>query len=136
MARSEPTAEASSAEIRARKRLGMAIAAMIKMIATTIKSSISENPFCARFLSVMSVPYRLLNFVYDFVGICVGPCLPVTETTKRKVHCNSSVHGSERARGYRGLADLNAFDIQSPEFAMPAKRPRGCYFLQIIQNSC
>jgi hypothetical protein len=26
--------------------LGMAIAAIIKMIATTIKSSISEKPFC------------------------------------------------------------------------------------------
>ena len=40
----EPTAEASLADILDRKRLGMAIAAMIKMTATTIRSSISENP--------------------------------------------------------------------------------------------
>src|SRR5258708_2418700 len=42
----DPTAEDSLAEILARSRLGIAIAAMIRMIATTIKSSISENPFC------------------------------------------------------------------------------------------
>ena len=44
--RSEPTAEAWLAAILARSRFGMAIAAIIRMIATTIKSSISENPFC------------------------------------------------------------------------------------------
>jgi hypothetical protein len=43
--RSEPTAEASLAAMRERNRFGMAMAAMIKMMATTIKSSISENPF-------------------------------------------------------------------------------------------
>src|SRR5579862_4278734 len=37
-------AEASLAAIRARSKLGMAIAAMIRMIATTISSSIRENP--------------------------------------------------------------------------------------------
>src|SRR6267143_2953282 len=44
--RNEPTAEASFAAIFERSKLGMAIAAMIKMIATTIKSSINEKPFC------------------------------------------------------------------------------------------
>src|SRR5438445_12563353 len=44
--RNEPTAEASFAAIFERSKLGMAIAAMIKMIATTIKSSIKEKPFC------------------------------------------------------------------------------------------
>jgi hypothetical protein len=43
--RAEPTAEASLAAMRARSKFGMAIAAMIKMIATTINSSISEKPF-------------------------------------------------------------------------------------------
>src|SRR5438128_873090 len=52
--RNEPTAEASFAAIFERSKLGMAIAAMIKMIATTIRSSISENPFC--FLSMTSSP--------------------------------------------------------------------------------
>ena len=48
MLRSEPTADASLADIRARSKFGMAIAAMIRMIATTISSSISEKPFCLR----------------------------------------------------------------------------------------
>jgi hypothetical protein len=43
--RHDATAEASFAAIRARSKFGIAIAAMIKMIATTIKSSISEKPF-------------------------------------------------------------------------------------------
>jgi len=38
-------AEASLAEILARNRLGIAIAAMMRMIATTISNSISEKPF-------------------------------------------------------------------------------------------
>src|SRR5579862_1426372 len=48
MARMEPTADVSLACILARSKLGTAIAAMIKMIATTIRSSMSENPFCFR----------------------------------------------------------------------------------------
>jgi hypothetical protein len=42
--RTELAAEASLAAILARNRFGMAIAAMIRMIATTINSSIRENP--------------------------------------------------------------------------------------------
>src|SRR5579863_1403019 len=45
MVRSELTADASLAEIRARSKFGMAIAAMIRIIATTIKSSMREKPF-------------------------------------------------------------------------------------------
>src|SRR6266852_2433770 len=41
-----PTAEDSFAAIRDRIKFGMAMAAMIRMIATTIKSSIREKPFC------------------------------------------------------------------------------------------
>src|ERR1700680_1880663 len=43
--RSEPTAEAWLAAIFDRNRFGMAMAAIIRMIATTIKSSIKEKPF-------------------------------------------------------------------------------------------
>ena len=42
--RREPTAEASLEAIFALKRFGIAIAAIIKIIATTIKSSINEKP--------------------------------------------------------------------------------------------
>src|SRR6266496_3122318 len=46
MVRSDATADDSLAAIRARIRFGMAIAAMIRMMATTISNSMSENPFC------------------------------------------------------------------------------------------
>src|SRR5258708_33542002 len=48
MALREPTAEASLAEIRACSRLGIAMAAMIRIIATTISNSTNENPFVER----------------------------------------------------------------------------------------
>src|ERR1700736_5400159 len=48
MVRSEAAAEESLAAIRARIKFGIAIAAMIRIIATTISSSISEKPFCFR----------------------------------------------------------------------------------------
>ena len=44
--RIEATADASLAEIFDRRRLGIAIAAIINIIATTISSSIKLNPFC------------------------------------------------------------------------------------------
>src|SRR5579864_7392782 len=47
MLRNEATPEASLAAILDRSRFGMAIAAMTRMIATTIKSSIREKPFCS-----------------------------------------------------------------------------------------
>src|SRR5712692_4466944 len=52
----DQTAEVSFADIFERTRLGMAIAAMIRMIATTISSSMSEKPFCA---FCISSPRRL-----------------------------------------------------------------------------
>jgi hypothetical protein len=43
-------AAASLAAMRDRIRFGMAMAAMIRMMATTISSSINEKPFCFRIL--------------------------------------------------------------------------------------
>src|SRR5215831_17485255 len=54
MVRNEPTADDSLADIRARIRFGMAIAAMIRMIATTISNSINEKPFCFRIYCVLA----------------------------------------------------------------------------------
>src|SRR5207302_9213983 len=48
MVRSELTADDSLAAMRARSRFGMAIAAIIRIIATTINNSISEKPFSFR----------------------------------------------------------------------------------------
>src|SRR5512146_3332520 len=55
MLRTEETAEDSLAEIRARIKLGMAMAATMRMIATTISNSINENPlsFC-----ILTAPSR------------------------------------------------------------------------------
>jgi hypothetical protein len=53
--RMEATAEDSLAAIFERIKFGIAIAAMIRMIATTISNSISENPFC-----LLSFPKMLL----------------------------------------------------------------------------
>src|SRR4029077_7204895 len=48
MVRMDATADDSLAAMRARSKFGIAMAAMIRMIATTISSSISEKPFCFR----------------------------------------------------------------------------------------
>src|SRR5215467_12219914 len=55
MVRIEATAEASLAAIRERSRLGIAIAAMIKMIATTMSNSINEKPFCLLRIGIESL---------------------------------------------------------------------------------
>src|SRR2546429_2942154 len=62
MVRREPTAEASFAAIRDRSRFGMAMAAMIRMIATTISNSIREKPFC--FFMMLD----LLEKFYDLIA--------------------------------------------------------------------
>jgi hypothetical protein len=54
IARSEPMADASLPAIRARRRPGTAIAAMMPMIATTISSSISVKPLLLPFLMSLS----------------------------------------------------------------------------------
>src|SRR4029077_961633 len=55
MVRIEATAEASLAAIFERIKLGIAMAAMIKMIATTISNSISEKPFCLLRMCIASL---------------------------------------------------------------------------------
>src|SRR5438132_12983455 len=59
MVRIEPTAEASFAAIRDLRRFGIAMAAMIRMIATTISNSIREKPFCF---------FMMLDLLEDFYG--------------------------------------------------------------------
>src|SRR5678815_6154219 len=61
MVRIELAAADSLAAIRARSKLGIAIAAMIKMIATTISNSINEKPFCFRISRFLSCVCPLLR---------------------------------------------------------------------------
>src|SRR5207245_775374 len=53
MVRTEPTADDSLAAIFERSKFGMAIAAMIRIIATTISNSIGEKPFCFVIIDLM-----------------------------------------------------------------------------------
>ena len=76
MVRMEPTADASLAAIFERNRFGIAIAAIIRMIATTIKSSISEKPFCLFRINLVS----LLKMCMD--------CAPASRGLKEQPHCH------------------------------------------------
>src|ERR1700687_6125247 len=62
MVRSPAAADESLAAILARIKFGIAIAAMIRMIATTISSSISEKPFCLR-ISIFPLVCLGSNFI-------------------------------------------------------------------------
>src|SRR5258708_9481924 len=64
MVRTPLAAADSLAAIRARSRFGIAMAAMIRMIATTISNSISEKPFCLRMFK-MSPRLRFELFWFD-----------------------------------------------------------------------
>ena len=57
MARSDPIAEASLPAMRARSRPGIAIAAMMPMIATTISSSMSVKPLVSRMRMMCCLSY-------------------------------------------------------------------------------
>src|SRR6266446_5605075 len=49
----EPAADESFAAMRARIKFGIAIAAITRIIAITIRSSISEKPFCFCMASIL-----------------------------------------------------------------------------------
>src|SRR5215469_3655266 len=68
MARTAAAAEDSFAAILARSRFGMAMAAMIRMIATTMSSSISEKPFCCR---IVQPHAHLLQLTHHPSPACV-----------------------------------------------------------------
>src|SRR5436305_15029985 len=65
MVRIPLAADDSLAAMRARSRFGMAMAAMIRMIATTISNSISEKPFCFRISFLSSLVLSFLVVVLD-----------------------------------------------------------------------
>ena len=73
--RAEETALDSLADIRALKKLGMDIAAMTRMMRTTIKSSIKENPRCP------FLPAAFANFPFLSENIFWGTINPPMSTT-------------------------------------------------------
>jgi len=74
--RIEPTADASLAAIRDLSRFGIAIAAIIKIIATTINNSISENPFC----------FFVLPLWNTFLPVCIPI---VKQVDSRSSNCST-----------------------------------------------
>jgi hypothetical protein len=65
--------------MRARSKFGIAIAAMIRMIATTISNSISEKPFCLRISSFLPTQFLIFMLVSDMTQsalILHSPCQP------------------------------------------------------------
>jgi hypothetical protein len=64
MVRTDPTAEASLAAILDRSKFGIAMAAMIRMMATTISNSINEKPFSLR---MSYFPFYCNYTYYTFV---------------------------------------------------------------------
>lgn len=79
--RMEETAEDSFAAMRARSRLGIAIAAIISIIATTIKSSISENP---RSFDISAAPRAVMSHSVPVKrGACRGPTQLLTVSHRK-----------------------------------------------------
>src|SRR5271156_2319415 len=76
MERSEPAAEDSLAAMRARSRFGIAMAAMIKIIATTISNSISEKPFCFLFMCSSLLEIKAEILLYALAGYTAARCKP------------------------------------------------------------
>src|SRR5256885_2216305 len=89
MVRTELTADDSLAAMRARSRFGMAIAAMIRMMATTISNSISEKPFCFRIWIYLTLPVNVslifsgaINFDQAGFVRCICRATLTTHTTR------------------------------------------------------
>src|SRR5437762_679319 len=114
MVRSELTADASLAAMRARSKFGIAIAAMIKMIATTISNSISEKPFCFRISFVPSSPFKKScglsrpnwRYVRHFIG--QSRKLPLARFDCVQVLYFQSLPGRNAAFALGPLIDPNA----------------------------
>ncbi len=88
MVRMALTADDSLAAIRARNKFGMAIAAMIRMIATTISNSISEKPFCFRISCFPQVYFQLTLANYSAL------CGPEKELRKKPEITAQVIHSS------------------------------------------
>src|SRR5271168_1759826 len=104
MVRIEPTAEASFADMRERRRFGMAIAAMMRIIATTISNSMREKPFCRvriAFISFLSGPGSVSSFVRR-PPLCLqiaGADRPAAESTAGSGEGNRGVQAHGRHVG-------------------------------------
>src|SRR5882672_12652547 len=114
MLRIADAAEDSLADILARSRFGIAIAAMIKMIATTISNSIKEKPFCFRIICPrlrLSCDGRL-----TISQVTIALCLPEKSD-------GSDGWGCLQALPFRPLFDLsNLYTLPVPiDMTLPVR---------------
>src|SRR5947209_3914994 len=93
-------AAALLAEMRDRIRFGIAIAAMIRMIATTISNSISEKPFCLRIEISSKIPFNLSTYhcVHELNDSLCNRMLRATPGKPRKNHKSTDSKGLMRMR--------------------------------------
>src|SRR5580692_9186809 len=105
MERTEAAADESLAAILARIKLGIAIAAMIRMIATTISSSINEKPlcFCIGLLSPLNRNSDPSSNTARSVGMqAVGQTRGNGVTGRRGCSFNEIRANSQKKAGRRG----------------------------------
>src|ERR1044072_2294761 len=97
MTRMLEMADASLAARRRERRLGMAMAAMMPMIATTISSSISEKPFWPFFVCIcFTVLLRRKLFRVKKISRAVGPRLRLRAVARDFGHASLKQEACQR----------------------------------------
>ena len=86
--------------MRARNRLGIAIDAIIRMIATTINSSMSENPLCFRF--------RIMPPSEPFRYPVPAACLSIERSVTPDLHRGKTLFSEKRKKLPSWFGQLNA----------------------------
>src|SRR5690242_19698352 len=121
MVRSELTADDSLAAMRARSKFGIAMAAMIRMMATTISNSISEKPFCFRISSpgIVQLAFRTceLNLVGRFSGLRDPPAQrDFPRPARRRAYFNAFRRGPQN-RFYPGATSFTKTTLRERHLA-------------------
>src|SRR3984957_21144155 len=107
--------------MRARSKFGIAMAAMIKMIATTISNSMSEKPFWFFFISI--TPQKFGPTVFWFGFSCFGANLVKKKggsraSSLRRNELRLLEHQRNRCAGSRTGADGNAGQVVVDDAAL------------------
>ncbi len=85
MVRTVSPAAASLAAIRACKRLGMAMAAIIRMMATTMRSSIREKPRCVARAALCFAEISWLLMSVSLSSLLALACAELVKKAGRKL---------------------------------------------------
>src|SRR5271156_6345378 len=118
--RPEPTADDWLAAMRARSKFGIAIAAMIRMIATTISSSISEKPFCFRisFFPSLSGSFEFL-VTNDSVVTIIALASPKAQVTFVPIAFRVTALFSAVGYASESFSIIPVQEVHTPKLAKP-----------------